>query len=175
MSRPLELWLPPLLVLMAVSGARAEPRPAPASAAPIARVDLLLALRPQGVAPTLGLAAQLFPMIGPPAPRHASVFATREARVWHALVIVWPLLTPEESQEPYRAALRLSGEQARVFDIGRPEDGTSMAKGAVLFGGAVLLAARAPAPLRFLFDRSVHLGPALLGASGLGAGIAGAF
>jgi hypothetical protein len=45
--------------------------------------------------------------------------------------------------------------------------------GVGLFGAAVIAAAHAPGPLRMVFDRNWHLGPALLDGGGLGVGFGG--
>jgi hypothetical protein len=50
---------------------------------------------------------------------------------------------------------------------------TSVASGIALFSTVVVGAAHAPAPLRLLFDRRMHLGPALFDGGGMGAGVGG--
>jgi hypothetical protein len=45
--------------------------------------------------------------------------------------------------------------------------------GVGLFGAAIVAAAHAPTPLRFMFDRRFHFGPAILDAGGLGIGFGG--
>jgi len=50
---------------------------------------------------------------------------------------------------------------------------TSVAAGIALFSTVVVAAAHAPAPLRVLFDRRLHVGPALFDGGGMGAGVAG--
>jgi hypothetical protein len=101
----------------------------------------------------------------------ASVFAERSRRVMRALLLIQPLLTPEEAQAPYRAVLR-QRERLLLF---RPRDaaaalGLGTGLGIALFGATTVLVARAPSRLRVLFGGPARLGPAVLEGGGLGAG-----
>ena len=54
-----------------------------------------------------------------------------------------------------------------------PGSSTSTAAGIGVFSAVVVAAAHAPVPLRFAFDRSLHLGPAIFEGGGIGAGFGG--
>src|SRR5262249_6213576 len=74
-------------------------------------------------------------------------------------------------QTPPTLESRREIDRLRLFS---PVSG-NVSPGVALFGAAVVAAAPAPGPLRPLFDRPWHLGPALLEGGGLGAGLGGRF
>jgi hypothetical protein len=106
--------------------------------------------------------------VPPPAraePPGAEFFDAHGRRVRHAMLI--PGATGRDPQDEARATDRLhwlheerSGDSATLRGFG-------------LFSGATVAAAHAPQPLRWLFDRQLHAGPALLNGGGLGFGVGG--
>jgi hypothetical protein len=71
-------------------------------------------------------------------------------------------------------ALQRQRDRLRFLQDVEP-NGTQLAAGLGAFVAMTLLSAHAPRPLRFLFDRSVHLGPAIFDQRGMGVGIGGQF
>ena len=70
--------------------------------------------------------------------------------------------------------VRLAREQDRLLLFReRVVSADGIAVGTSLFVGSMISAAHAPRRMRFLFDRSVHLGPALFPGGGMGAGVGG--
>ncbi|MCA1664677.1 MAG: hypothetical protein LC659_10475 [Myxococcales bacterium] len=71
-------------------------------------------------------------------------------------------------------ALELARRRDRLL-LFRPERRTSegAALGVGLFGATTMMAAHLPPPLRVIFDRETHLGPAIFDDGGMGAGVAG--
>jgi hypothetical protein len=110
---------------------------------------------------------------GPAAPgvHPSSIFAERQGRVQRSLVLIQPLLRPDQVQLPYEAVLR---ERERLMLFGATPAGQPLL-GAALFAVTTVLVARAPAPLRPVFAGPVHLGPAVLEGGGLGAGAGARF
>ena len=100
-----------------------------------------------------------------PAPslRTPSYFEQHSGRVERDLLLFHHGYTLERMRE--RDTLELYG-----LTPGSP---TSTALGVGLFSNVVVAAAHTPAALRFAFDRSLHLGPAVLDGGGLGAGFGG--
>lgn len=124
----------------------------------------------------------------------SSSFATYVTRVRHDLFLFQsipidlnPLLRTKRSLTPspkirfwsapptddllaiYRQRDRL------VYFRAMPLNGAQFAMGLGMFAAAALLSAHAPRPLRILFDRSFHLGPAVFDRSGMGIGFGGQF
>ena len=62
-----------------------------------------------------------------------------------------------------------------IFFRDLPLSGAHLISGVGVFMAAVLLSAHAPRPLRILFDRPFHLGPAIFDRSGIGIGFGGRF
>ena len=98
-----------------------------------------------------------------PSLRQPSYFARHSARVERDLLLFHHGYTLENMRE--RDTLELYGAT--------PGNATSTALGVGLFSGVVVTAAHTPAFLRFAFDRSLHLGPAVFDGGGMGAGFGG--
>lgn len=77
----------------------------------------------------------------------------------------------EEAQNP----LQQQRDRDALLLGGRAPSLQSGAMGAMLMGGAVFVAAHAPARLRPIVDGKVHFGPALFEGGGMGAGVGGRF
>jgi hypothetical protein len=99
----------------------------------------------------------------PPSPRPPTYFERHYARVEHDMLFFDHGYTLERMRE--RDALSLYG----------PTPGTTMstALGIGLFSGVVVSAAHTPPFLRFAYDRSFHVGPAIFDGGGMGAGFGG--
>lgn len=97
--------------------------------------------------------------------RQPSYFEQHAARVEHDMLIFDRGYTLEQMRT--RDQLRLAGATP----------GTSMSStlGTGLFSAAVVSAAHTPPALQFAFDRSLHLGPAILEGGAMGAGFGGLF
>ena len=81
---------------------------------------------------------------------------------------------PDASEDPL--AQRRELDRLLLFrDAAQLADPGDIALGIGLFVTAVFTAAHAPPPLRFLFDRRLHLGPAIFQGGGMGAGVGGTF
>ena len=75
---------------------------------------------------------------------------------------------------PVADDLEVRREHDRLLLFRGPQpQGASVGLGVAMFGTATILSAHLPAPFRILFDRPVHLGPAVFDGGGMGAGIAG--
>jgi hypothetical protein len=100
-----------------------------------------------------------------PAPslRPPSYFAEHATRVERDMLMFQHGYTLERMRE--RDTLQLYGVT--------PGTSTSTAAGVGIFSAVVVTAAHTPAPLRFAFDRSLHLGPAIFDGGGMGAGFGG--
>ncbi|HEX8951774.1 MAG TPA: hypothetical protein VF945_08000 [Polyangia bacterium] len=103
------------------------------------------------------------PRVPPPSLRPPSYFEQHSARVAHDLLMFQQRYTLEHMRE--RDTLELYGPT--------PGRATATAFGVGLFSGVVVGAAHTPPFLRFAFDRSLHLGPAILDGGGMGAGFGG--
>lgn len=99
----------------------------------------------------------------PPAPRPPTYFEEHSARVTHDMLLFQHSYTLDTMRE--RDTLELYGPT--------PGSPTSTALGIGLFAGVVVSAAHTPLPLRFAFDRTLHLGPAIFDGGGMGAGFGG--
>ncbi|HEX2573565.1 MAG TPA: hypothetical protein VH877_28710 [Polyangia bacterium] len=136
----------------------------------------------------LTLAARL------PVRRPSTPFAVYTTRVHHDLLLFQSLpidLNPPIRQgraliEPPRSGfwrappaddlLAVYRQRDRlIYFRDMPLDGAHFAMGLGMFAAAALLSAHAPRPLRILFDRSFHLGPAIFDRSGMGIGFGGQF
>ena len=81
---------------------------------------------------------------------------------------------PDTSEDPL--AQRRELDRLLLFrDAAELADPSAVALGIGLFATAVFAAAHAPAPLRFPFDRRLHLGPAIFQGGGMGAGLGATF
>lgn len=98
-----------------------------------------------------------------PSLRPPSYFEQHSARVERDLLIFQHGYTLERMRE--RDALELYGPT--------PGTSTSTALGIGLFSSIVVSSAHTPRALRFAFDRSFHLGPAIFDGGGMGAGLGG--
>jgi hypothetical protein len=94
--------------------------------------------------------------------KQPSLVQEKNRQVWHAFV---------KMQAPPTLESRREIDRLRFFSAASGD----VYSGAGLFAAAVVAAAHAPGPLRPLFDRAWHLGPALLDGGGLGAGLGGRF
>jgi len=114
-------------------------------------------------------------------------------RVEHALIFFQPAVSPpsrvpaadrdHEASEvklhswaKKRAATELDvRRQYERLLLFRPThtNGAATGLGAAMFASMTFLAAHAPRPLRVLFDRRVHLGPAIFDGDGMGVGLSG--
>lgn len=97
--------------------------------------------------------------------RRPSYFEQHAARVERDMLIMDHGYTLERMRE--RDELQLPGKT--------PGTSTSTTFGVGLFSGLVVSSAHTPRALQFAFDRSMHLGPAILEGGGMGAGFGGAF
>jgi hypothetical protein len=95
--------------------------------------------------------------------RRPSYFEQHSARVERNMLMFEHGYTLERMRE--RDALELYG----------PTPGSAMSTtlGVGLFSAVVVTAAHTPPALRFAFDRSLHLGPAIFDGGGMGAGFGG--
>ncbi|MGZ3406221.1 MAG: hypothetical protein ACXVAN_07225 [Polyangia bacterium] len=98
-----------------------------------------------------------------PSLRAPSYFEHHYARVERDLLMFQHGYTLEHMRE--RDQLELCGAT--------PGSSTSTVAGVGVFSAVVVGAAHTPAPLRFAFDRSLHLGPAIFEGGGMGAGFGG--
>jgi hypothetical protein len=98
-----------------------------------------------------------------PSPRPESYFEHHSARVERDLLHFQQSYTLDRMRE--RDSLELYGPT--------PGTSASTATGVGVFSAVVVGAAHTPKVLRFAFDRSLHLGPAIFDGGGLGAGFGG--
>ena len=98
-----------------------------------------------------------------PALREPSYFEQHSARVTRTMLMFHHGYTLERMRD--RDTLELYGPT--------PGTNTSTAAGIGIFSAVVVSAAHTPLPLRFAFDRSLHLGPAIFEGGGMGAGFGG--
>jgi hypothetical protein len=98
------------------------------------------------------------------APRASSYFQERSDRVEHS----FHHFMHGNALEDMRAR-----DQIRLYGPALGGVGAA-ANGVAIFSSAVIGAAHAPRPLRVLFDRQFHLGPAIFDQGGMGAGFGGA-
>ena len=98
-----------------------------------------------------------------PSPRPESYFEQHSARVERDLLRFQQGYTLDRMRE--RDSLELYGPT--------PGNGASTVAGAGIFSAVVVGAAHTPNLLRFAFDRSLHLGPAIFDGGGMGAGFGG--
>ena len=103
------------------------------------------------------------PRLPPPAQRPPTYFERHSARVEHDMLLFQHGYTLDDMRE--RDTLQLYG----------PTPGTtaSTGLGIGLFSAIVVSSAHTPPFLRFAFDRSLHLGPAVFDGGGMGAGFGG--
>jgi hypothetical protein len=94
---------------------------------------------------------------------HPSYFEQHAARVDRDMLFFDRGYTLERMRE--RDDLRLPGAT--------PGTNTSTALATSLFSVAVVSSAHTPRPLKFAFDRALHVGPAILEGGGMGAGFGG--
>lgn len=106
------------------------------------------------------LVAPQTPAGSPPTP---SYFEQHSARVERDLLSFRHGYTLQQMRE--RDTLQLYGPT--------PGTSASTAAGIGVFSAVVVAAAHTPAPLRFAFDRSLHVGPAIFDGGGMGAGFGG--
>jgi hypothetical protein len=99
----------------------------------------------------------------PVPPRPLSYFEQHSLRVERDLLMFQRGYTLERMRD--RDTLELYGPT--------PGSATSTAAGIGIFSAIVVSSAHTPAPLRFAFDRSLHLGPAIFDGGGMGAGFGG--
>jgi hypothetical protein len=99
----------------------------------------------------------------PPPPHVPTYFEEHSARVTHDILRFQHGYTLETMRE--RDALELYGAT--------PGTPTATGLGIGVFATTVVSAAHAPLPLRFAFDRTLHLGPAVFDGGGMGAGFGG--
>jgi len=95
--------------------------------------------------------------------RRPSYFEQHSARVERDLLMFEHGYTLERMRE--RDTLELYGPT--------PGSATSTALGVGVFSAVVVTAAHTPPALRFAFDRSLHVGPAIFDGGGMGAGFGG--
>jgi hypothetical protein len=137
------------------------------------------------VAPALAAALRLSqtvpppPVVQPGAPppyvvpaplelRPPTYFEEHLARVQSDLVNL-PWTDPEG--HPWEEPLDALRGRDRLLGLGAPLATNATGYGTILFAGAVVFSAHAPPPVRRLFGRALHFGPALMGdAFGIGAG-----
>ncbi len=98
-----------------------------------------------------------------PLPHTPTYFEEHSARVTRDMLKFQHGYTLETMRE--RDALQLYGAT--------PGTTTSTGLGIGVLTTAVISAAHAPLPLRFAFDRTFHLGPAIFDGGGMGAGFGG--
>jgi hypothetical protein len=154
------------LVLAAAGVAHATPAPGPArrAGAAVAAVATDLRLRP-AAAPARSGGADLTVTLDTQRSRRApSFFQEHAARVDRAFLSFLHGHTLEDLRQ--RDQLRLYGPP--VGGVG------AAANGAAIFTSAIITTAHAPRPLRVLFGRRLHFGPAIFDQGGMGAGFGGA-
>jgi hypothetical protein len=95
--------------------------------------------------------------------RRPSYFEQHSLRVERDLLMFQHGYTLERMRE--RDTLELYGPT--------PGSATSTVMGVGLFSAVVVTAAHTPPALRFAFDRSLHVGPAIFDGGGMGAGFGG--
>jgi hypothetical protein len=123
-----------------------------------------LRLRADPCAPVRATGAELrCSLVGTRLPRPASYFEQHALRVEHDLL---------HFNAPYTLAQLRDRDRLRLYGPTAGGPG-SIAAGIGLFGGVVLGAAHAPGAARILYDRRVHLGPAIFDGGGMGAGVGG--
>lgn len=103
------------------------------------------------------------PRLPPPSLPPPTYFQRHSARVEHDMLLFQHGYTLEYMRD--RDALQLYGST--------PGTNTSTGLGIGLFSAVVVSAAHTPPFLRFAFDRSLHLGPAVFDGGGMGAGFGG--
>lgn len=186
-----------LLVLLLLPSVSASARPR--HRRPHARASLLLIARPAPSSSNLGAkfdpttVARLSPR---PLVRASKTFIDfHSARVQNDLMLFQPTLVGvapagrQRDAEAFRATgkrkwlptaaraadeLELRREQDRLLLFREPQSRAgAIGIGLAMFGVTTVLAAHLPRPFRVLFDRPVHLGPAIFAGGGMGAGIAG--
>lgn len=96
-------------------------------------------------------------------PRPPSYFEEHAARVEKDIHIFQQGYTLEQNRQ--RDELKLYGST--------PGGATATMAGIGLFSVTVFSVAHTPAPLKFAFDRAMHLGPAVFDGGGMGAGFGG--
>jgi hypothetical protein len=95
--------------------------------------------------------------------RRPSYFEQHSVRVERDLLMFQHGYTLEQMRE--HDTLELYGPT--------PGNGTSTVLGVGVFSAVVVTAAHTPPALRFAFDRSLHVGPAIFDGGGMGAGFGG--
>jgi hypothetical protein len=136
-------------------------------------------------------------VVAPPAVAPAGFVEAHSALVEHDLMLFKPTLvgispggptrTPDLlAPSPVKKEIRffVPAEGGDALEVRRDRDrlvlfrgpqsqGGAVAVGLAMFAATTIMSAHAPRALRFLFDQSVHFGPAIFDGGGMGAGIAG--
>jgi hypothetical protein len=184
-----------ILLLGASTNASAQKHRRPHAALQLPRHATTAAAANQGASVDAETGAPLSML--PPLPTSPTFVEIHSARVEYDLMLFQPTLvgvspsgrarapelfapTPVKKEVRFFAAARITDdlEMRRDRDRlllfrGEQPQGAAVGLGIAMFGTATLLAAHAPRPLRVLFDRPIHLGPAVFDGGGMGAGIAG--
>ncbi len=107
----------------------------------------------------------------PKAVKQSSVFQKRNDRVRHALIHFSVPTHHNASVAPNTSPTELYEKQVIRGMAGPLADQASFGAGLALFAAMTVIVARAPEPIRALFDGPARIGPALLRDGGLGAGV----
>ena len=146
----------------APSGARLD-RPLRTAARRVERAPSFVELHTARVKRDLMLFHPDFPGLDPPLPREID----RAAAASEPLLL---FVSPPRSDDLVDLARRR--DRLLLFRPERHGGGDGAALGLGMFTAMTMMAAHMPEPLRLLFDRRVHLGPAIFDDGGMGAGLA---